>query len=76
MSQRVVMWKRKANSKAPEPKGIFINKNSIGYITVNGERIGYNTHLLAKNTLDFEKDDEFNPFLWNPSKKTIYIRKK
>ena len=69
------IWQRKKNSKAPPPKGIFINKNSVGTIILDNKVYTYNPHLVKSNRIDFEKDDLLRPFS-NPSKKRIYIRKK
>lgn len=75
MGQKLTVFRRKRNSN---PKGVFIAKNSIGIVTINGVKYAYNMDKLENNVIDFNNkvSDTTNGIDTKKAKRKIYIRRR
>lgn len=60
------------SNKYSKPKGIWINRHSIGTIWINGIPHTYNPQLVYRNEVDVDKIVEDS----QPKKKIILIKRK
>ena len=73
MAKQIIIWGRPKNKKS---SGVWIDKNSIGTVWINGNPITYNANLVYNEYTPIEKIVEDYEKLFKPKKRIIVIRRK